>query len=113
MATSYLLLALSDFAVRSDRGWCLCRGRLVCASCADLSRRSPLSKLESTRLPQILSHPSYAASPWETIRLHASNTLVKREAPPTKKSKAKKPTPVAGASSSGNWGGGMEVDEDM
>ncbi|KAL7417531.1 ribosome biogenesis protein SLX9-domain-containing protein [Mrakia frigida] len=80
--------------------------------------RSQAVKLESSRLPQILSHPSYAASPWETIRLHAQNTLVTRAAPPTtttsKKTKGKKPTAggVGGTSSSGNWGGGgMEVDE--
>lgn len=48
------------------------------------------SQKEAARLPQILSHPSYAASPFETIRLHAQNTLVQRAAPPKRGKKAPK-----------------------
>lgn len=32
-------------------------------------------KAESVRLPAILKHPSFAANPFETIRLHAQNTV--------------------------------------
>lgn len=33
------------------------------------------SQTEAARLPQIQSHPAFKASPWETIRLHAQNSV--------------------------------------
>ncbi|KAL7285158.1 hypothetical protein ACG7TL_000250 [Trametes sanguinea] len=47
------------------------------------SRRalSPRSQLERMRIPLILATPEFATNPFQTIRTHAQNTLVKHEPP--------------------------------
>lgn len=37
--------------------------------------------LERMRIPKILSTSAFSANPFETIRKHAQNTLVKHEVP--------------------------------
>lgn len=37
------------------------------------------SQLEKMRIPMILSNPAFASNPFETIRTHAQNTLLKHE----------------------------------
>ncbi|KAL1951676.1 hypothetical protein VTO73DRAFT_825 [Trametes versicolor] len=46
------------------------------------NQRKRALQLERMRIPLILSTPEYAANPFQTIRTHAKNTLVKHE-PPT------------------------------
>ncbi|PFH54579.1 hypothetical protein AMATHDRAFT_134711, partial [Amanita thiersii Skay4041] len=41
------------------------------------AQRKHALKLEQSRHPLILSNPSFSANPFETIRIHAQNTLVK------------------------------------
>lgn len=48
---------------------------------------TPCSQLEKMRIPMILSNPAFASNPFETIRTHAQNTLLKHE--PAQKSTEK------------------------
>ncbi|KAG6879722.1 hypothetical protein C0992_012325 [Termitomyces sp. T32_za158] len=43
------------------------------------SQRKHALQLERVRHPLILANPDFASSPFQTIRIHAQNTLVKRE----------------------------------
>ncbi|KAL7422495.1 hypothetical protein Q5752_003143 [Cryptotrichosporon argae] len=40
------------------------------------ARRKQIAS-NAKRIPAVMKHPAFAANPWATIRLHASNTLVK------------------------------------
>ncbi|KAI0639733.1 ribosome biogenesis protein SLX9-domain-containing protein [Trametes polyzona] len=46
------------------------------------NQRKRALQVERTRIPLILATPEFAANPFQTIRTHAQNTLVKHE-PPT------------------------------
>ncbi|KAK1927268.1 hypothetical protein DB88DRAFT_477422 [Papiliotrema laurentii] len=67
------------------------RGRTM----SEHARRKQIA-LEAKRIPAIVQHPAYKASPWSTIRLHASNSLA--TVPPVGSKKPEKAT------------GGMEVE---
>ncbi|TFK30548.1 hypothetical protein FA15DRAFT_662524 [Coprinopsis marcescibilis] len=45
------------------------------------SQRKRLLQLERLRQPLILTNPTFSTNPFSTVRLHAQNSLVKREAP--------------------------------
>ncbi|KAF5377451.1 hypothetical protein D9615_005306 [Tricholomella constricta] len=45
------------------------------------SQRKRALQMEQVRHPLILSNPAFAANPFQTIRTHAQNTLVKRHVP--------------------------------
>ncbi|KZT75169.1 hypothetical protein DAEQUDRAFT_23968 [Daedalea quercina L-15889] len=47
------------------------------------AQRKRALQLEKVRIPMILSNPAFASNPFETIRTHAQNTLLKHE--PTQK----------------------------
>ncbi|CDZ96705.1 hypothetical protein [Phaffia rhodozyma] len=49
-------------------------------------QRNKALQTEAARLPQIQAHPAFKASPWETIRLHAQNS-VQMKKPVAKQSK--------------------------
>ncbi|KAI0694892.1 ribosome biogenesis protein SLX9-domain-containing protein [Cytidiella melzeri] len=63
------------------------RHRKVASGQIGEGRHNPLSKsqrkralqAERLRIPLILSNPQFSANPFETIRTHAQNTLVKHE----------------------------------
>ncbi|KAF5390313.1 hypothetical protein D9757_002813 [Collybiopsis confluens] len=46
------------------------------------SQRKKALKVERLRHPLILSNPRFSSNPFEAIRKHAQNTLIKHEAPP-------------------------------
>ncbi|KAI0080252.1 hypothetical protein K474DRAFT_293568 [Panus rudis PR-1116 ss-1] len=45
------------------------------------SQRKRALKMERLRIPMILSNPEFASNPFQTIRTHAQNTLVKHKTP--------------------------------
>ena len=47
-----------------------------------MSRRGLCRQVERMRIPMILATPEFAANPFQTIRTHAQNTLLKHEPPP-------------------------------
>ncbi|KAF8078507.1 ribosome biogenesis protein SLX9-domain-containing protein [Lyophyllum atratum] len=49
------------------------------------SQRKRALQTEQVRHPLILSNPDFAANPFQTIRTHAQNTLVKRQVPSNSK----------------------------
>jgi len=44
------------------------------------AQRKRALQLEQTRQPFVLSNPTYASNPFQVIRTHAQNTLVKHQA---------------------------------
>ncbi|KAH9922990.1 ribosome biogenesis protein SLX9-domain-containing protein [Amylocystis lapponica] len=45
------------------------------------AQRKRMLEAERMRIPMILSTPEFAANPFQTIRIHAQNTLVKHQTP--------------------------------
>ncbi|EFI28636.1 hypothetical protein CC1G_13662 [Coprinopsis cinerea okayama7 len=47
------------------------------------AQRKKALQLERLRQPLILTNPSFSSNPFSTVRLHAQNTLLKKQPPPT------------------------------
>ena len=67
------------------RALCVCLSMLLVrqTACSGEAHVAPVSysQVERMRIPMILATPEFAANPFQTIRTHAQNTLLKHEPP--------------------------------